>query len=121
MINPILVVKLGWIKDGTKENKIILMNTSAMIGIALGSILSSKVMSLYGRQRNIRHLVVSLQIAIAAFNIVKMVLNEEAIVVSRFMCGILGGILNTIFSKLITDTIPSEAQQTYGLAQNGSI
>ena len=58
-------------------------------------------------------------VLMAALNGVKMVLNYEVILVSRLFCGILAGMLNTIYSKLMVDSIPNEVSQEYGLSQNG--
>ena len=85
--------KLGWNKAGTGLYMNTLVTVAGQLGIAIGSILGSKVI-LMNSGNNLSRLIYQFNAISLCFNILKMILNTYTILIGRFGYGICCGVLN---------------------------
>ena len=112
---PIFAAKFGWTEDQTKFNNS-LINTSAVVGIALGSFLGGKTIT-YGRRKAT---LITQTIGLLG-GCLTQVLSVPAICIGRCLYGIAAGHANIIMSKSIVETIPGELSGQFGIMTNGFI
>lgn len=112
-----LAAKLGWLEDETYEDKSTILGNIGLAGIAIGSMLGSKVVVWNGKKNITRVLFMYISFAMVT-NVLKIIENYNVILVGKFLFGLCQGGVNIVLAKIMEDSVPNEVAQTYGMATN---
>jgi MFS family permease len=113
-VNFVFEQKLGWTTQGT------LLSTIGLLGLALGSLLGSKLIILNGK-RSVKNVVIGLNLVSFFGNALKLHLSFGTILAGRIIVSICSGSLNICYQKIVQETVPNEVLQFYGLTFNSGI
>ena len=109
---PVFVARFGWDEAETNFNNS-LINTSAVLGLTLGSLIGGKTITI-GRRKAAFYMQ---SIAIVGA-LLTQVLNVNTICLGRFLYGITAGHANIIMGKSIDETIPTNISGQFGVLLN---
>ena len=109
---PIFAAKFGWDEAETNLNNS-LINTSAVLGLTLGSLIGGKTITI-GRRKAAFYLQ-SLAIVGA---LLTQIPDVRTICLGRFLYGVTAGHANIIMGKSIDETIPANISGQFGVLLN---
>lgn len=107
---------MGWIEDGTYDFKRYVLGNIQFAGLLIGSVVSTKLMGYFhSRGKDLRYSLYTVSIVMIISSAIKCIANFWAVSIGRFLFGIAAGCTNPMISKVITETIPNQSVQFYGL------
>ena len=115
-VSFVLAAKFGWDQDdGTAILRNSWLLNLTIFGIMIGAIFGSKIIQIAQKRKiSLFWLLFYVQFVGIIANSVKLIRIYPIMLVCKFTGGIAGGISNTIFSKIIMETVPLETLPIYG-------
>ena len=108
----VLAEKLGWSKSDITKCTLL-----GPAGIAVGSMLASKI----GTKIGIKKLLMLSNLVALIANLVKVIEHSATIYLGRIIFSICAGAANFCIGKAISETVPSQFGQRYGILVNSGI
>ena len=115
-VSFVLAAKFGWDSDdGTALVRNSWLSNCSIIGVMIGAISGSKIIQVSQKRKiSLFWLLIYVDIIGIIVNSAKMVRIYPLMLTCKIIAGIVGGISNVIFSKMITETVPIETLPIYG-------
>ena len=93
-----------------------MINSSAILGLAIGSMTAGKAIALGRRRAGI-----IAEVAVIVASLITMVQTLQTICFGRFILGLAAGVLNIVMGKSLDETVPSQYSTLFGCMTNAFI